>query len=172
VREPRLARFRGPCLAFAAFLAVQAVSAAALFATKIGPGPARVRAFYRGDPAAFAAPRTLGGLLEVAVPHLAAIPLVLFAVAHLVGFARALGPRAFRALAALSFACAALGVAAGFGVRYVSPALAWAKIGAFCGLEAALLAWASFLVLAFVPSRATALAPQQSTPAPVEEVAK
>jgi hypothetical protein len=172
VREPRLARFRGPCLAFAAFLVVQAVSAAALFATKIGPGPARVRTFYLGDAAAFAAPRTLAGLLEVAVPHLAAIPLVLFAVAHVVAFARALGPRALRALSALSFGSAALGIVVGFGVRYVSPALAWVKIGAFGGLEAALLAWASFLVLAFVPFRAPALAPPRSTRAPVEEVAK
>jgi hypothetical protein len=167
VREPRLARFRGPCLAFAAFLLVQAVSAAALFATKIGPGPARVRAFYLGAPATFAAPRTLAGLLEVAVPHLVAMPLVLFAVAHVVAFARAIGPRACRVLTALSFGCAVLGVCAGFGVRFVSPALAWAKIGAFAGLEAALVAWASFLVVPFVPSRDPALARGS---APVEEV--
>ncbi len=167
MREPRLAPFRGPCLAFAAFLLVQAGSAAALFAMKLGPGPGSVRAFYLGDPAHFAAARTLGGLLEVAVPHLVAIPLAIFAVAHVVAFARAVGPRALRALAALSFGSAALGIAAGFGVRYVAPALAWAKIAAFGGLEAALLAWASFLVLPFLPSTAASLA---SRPPRGEEV--
>ena len=152
--DQRLAPYRAPCLAFALFLLVQAVSAAALFFLKLGPGVARVRAFYLGDPATFAAPRTLAGLLEVAVPHLLAIPLAIFAVAHVVAFSRGAGARAHRLLVAVSFACAAAGIAAGFGVRYVAPALAWVKIAAFVGLEAALVAWAAFLVLVFVPSAA------------------
>jgi hypothetical protein len=154
VRDPRLAPYRAPCLAFALFLGVQAGSAAALFFLKLGPGPARLRAFYLGDPATFAAPRTLEGLLEVAVPHLLAIPLAIFAVAHVVGFARGVGARAHRILLGVSFACVAAGIAAGFGVRYVAPALAWVKIAAFVGLEITLVAWAAFLVLVFAPSAA------------------
>lgn len=157
--DPRLAPFRLPALAFAGFLLVQAVSAAALFVTKLGPTPARVAEFYLGSEERFTAPRSLAGLLEVAVPHLVAIPLVLFAVVHVVGFARSVGPRLFRLLVAVSFGCALLGVAAGFAVRYVAPSLAWAKVAAFAGLEAALLAWAGLLAALFLPSRAASLAP-------------
>ena len=87
------------------------------------------------------------------MPHLAAIPLVLFAVAHVVGFARALPTRAARALAGVSFGAALAGVAASFGVRYVAPALAWAKMAAFARLEATLLAWAVLLAAVFLPAR-------------------
>jgi hypothetical protein len=154
VSDPRLAPFRLPALAFAGFLVVQAVSAAALFALKVGPGPGHVRAFYLGNEASFTAPKSLAGLLEVAVPHLVAIPLVLFAVIHVVGFARAVGPRVFRLLVVLSFGSALLAILAGFGVRYLAPALAWAKIAAFVGLEAALLSWAALLAVLFIPSLA------------------
>jgi hypothetical protein len=174
VPDQRLAPYRAPCLAFALFLVVQAVSAAALFVLKLGPGPAHVRAFYLGDPATFAQPRTLAGLLEVAVPHLLAIPLALFAVGHVVAFARGAGARAHRVLVAVSFASAGAGIAAGFGVRYVAPALAWIKIAAFVGLEAALVAWAAFLVLVFVPSVAAGAAarrPPAPRPPRAEEVA-
>lgn len=149
MRDPRLAPFRLPALAFALFLVICAASAAALFALKLGTGLGRVQEFYLGSEARFAEPRTLEGLLQVAVPHLLAIPLVLFAASHLVGFARALGPRAFGALVRLSYACALAGILAGLGVRFVAPGLAWVKIGAFVGLEAALLVWAALLVRVF-----------------------
>ncbi len=155
MRDPRLAPFRAPALTFALFLVICAASAAVLFALKLGPGVARVQEFYLGSEARFAPPRTLGGLLQVAVPHLLAIPLVLFAASHLVGFARAVGPRAYAALIRLSYGSALLGVAAGLGVRFVWPGLAFVKIGAFAGLEAALLAWAALLVVVFGPSHAT-----------------
>lgn len=151
MRDPRLAPFRAPALVFALFLAICAASAAVLFALKLGTTPARVREFYLGAEARFAAPKTLAGLLQVAVPHLLAVPLVLFAASHLVGFARATGPRAYAALVRLSYASALVGVAAGLGVRYLWPGLAWVKIGAFAGLEAGLLAWTGLLLAVFVP---------------------
>lgn len=153
MRDPRLAPFRAPALAFALFLLICAGSAAVLFALKLGPEVARVQEFYLGSEARFAAPKTLGGLLQVAVPHLLAIPLVLFAASHLVGFARAIGPRTFAALVRLSYGSALLGVAAGLAVRFVAPELAWIKVGAFVGLEAALVAWATLLVMVFGPRR-------------------
>ncbi|MGC3998450.1 MAG: hypothetical protein QM767_13680 [Anaeromyxobacter sp.] len=115
--DPRLAPFRGPALAFALFLALSAVSAAVLFALKLGTAPAQVQAYYLGSEAAFTEPRTLQQLLLVAVPHLLAMPLALFAVAHVVGFARVVGERAQAALVRLSFGSAGLGILAGFGVR-------------------------------------------------------
>jgi hypothetical protein len=169
VRDPRLAPFRLPALAFAAFLLVQAVSAAALFVAKLGAGPARVAEFYLGSEERFTAPRSLAGLLEVAVPHLVAIPLVLFAAVHVVGYARTVGPRVFRALVAASFGSALVGIGAGFAVRFVSAELAWVKLLAFGGLEVALLAWTGLLAALFLPSATASVAPPVRAAA--EEVA-
>lgn len=154
--DPRLAPYRLPSLAFAAYLVLLAVSAAVLFALKLGADADSVRAFYLGSEARFTSPRTLVGLLEVAVPHAVAIPLVLFAAVHVVGFARALPGRLHAALVAISFGSALAGILAGFAVRFAAPGLAWAKTGAFLLLEAALLAWAALLGAIFVPRRVAA----------------
>jgi hypothetical protein len=159
VGDPRLSPFRGPALAFAAYLVVQAGSAAVLFAQKLGTTPDRVAEFYLGAEERFALPKSLPGLLEVAVPHLLAIPLVLFAASHVVGFARALGRGPFVALVAVSFGSAGAGISAGFLIRFVLPDLAWIKIAAFAGLEASLLAWAALLAALFVPRRKPARLP-------------
>lgn len=151
MRDPRLVPFRAPALAFSAYLVLQAASGAVLFVSKLGTDLLRVQEFYLGAEARFAAPKSLGGLLLVAVPHLVAMPLVLFAASHVVGFARALGPRTFRALVGLSFGSALCGIAAGFAVRWLSPEFAWMKIGAFVALETALLGWAALLLVLFWP---------------------
>lgn len=155
--EPGLpAGQRAPALVFAACLLVIAGSAAVLFALKLGAGPEAVRAFYLGSEARFTGPRSLAGLLEVAVPHLLAIPLVLFAVSHAVAAAGAVEAAHLRRLTVLSFALALAGVAAGFGVRYLAPWLAWGKLAAFLGLEVLLLAWAALLAGVAWPRRASA----------------
>ena len=152
--DPRLAPFRLPALVFAAFLAAVAVSAAAIYLERIGPGAAEVARHYRGDEAEFVPAKSADGLLLVAVPHLVAIPLVLFAASHVVGWARLLSARAWRALVAFSFGAGALTIAAGFGVRFVAPELAWLKMVAFVGTEAGLLAWTALLVRLFLPRAA------------------
>lgn len=162
MRDPRLAPFRGPTLAFAAFLALVALSAAVLFALKLGATPDDVRAFYLGSEERYTSPRSAEGLLEVAVVHLLAMPLALFAAIHLVAFARLLPRRSVEVLKAFSFGSALLGIAAGFGVRFVAPELAWLKIVAFAGTEVSLLAWAALLVLLFRPAREPAGAPHMS----------
>jgi hypothetical protein len=168
----RLVPFRWPALAFAAYLVVQSASAAALFALKLGGGAAGVRAFYLGSPERFTHAKSLAGILEVAVPHLAAVPLVLFAAIHVIGFARPHRSRAFSALVALSFASALVGILSGFGVRWVSPALAWLKVASFAGLEVALLSWAALLTALFVP-RPQARAARHGAGAPaVQEVVR
>ncbi len=171
MRDPRLVPYRLPALAFAAYLAVQAVSAAALFALKLGGDSQGIRAFYAGSPERFVAAKSLAGILEVAVPHVVAIPLVLFAAIHVVGFARALPRRAFSVLVALSFGSALVGTGSGFVIRWIAPALAWIKIAAFAGLETALVAWAVLLVVLFVPWRSGAPAQAAVGRAP-EEVAQ
>lgn len=171
--DPRLAPYRGPGLVFALYLVVQAASAAALFALKLGGSADGVRAFYLGSEERFTAAKSLAGILEVAVPHLLAIPLVLFAAVHVVGFARALPPRVFSALVALSFGSALAGIVAGFGVRYGAPGLAIAKVLAFAGVEVALLSCAALLVSIFAPRRRRSAQPaaRRATPA-VQEVSR
>lgn len=156
MRDPRLAPFRGPALAFAAYLLVQAGSAAVLFVLKLGASAEGIRTFYLGSEERFTGAKSLAGILEVAVPHLLAIPLVLFAASHVVGFARALPARLHATLVSVSFWSALLGVLTSFAVRWVHPSFAWLKIVTFLGLEMALLAWAVLLVSLFVPSRSPA----------------
>lgn len=150
--DERLLRYRAPALAFAAYLVLIAGSAAVLFVLKLGGTPAGLAEYYLGSEAAFRPPRSLHGLLEVAVPHLLAVPLVLFAVSHVVGYARAVGRRAYHALVVVSFGAALGGIGSAFLIRFVAPELAWAKIVAFAATEASLLAWAALLVRLFVPA--------------------
>jgi hypothetical protein len=158
--EPGLpAAQRAPALVFAGFLLLIAASGAVLFVEKVGLGAASVRDFYLGSEARFTSPRSLVGLLEIAVPHLVAVPLVLFAVIHVVAAAGRLGPRLIGRLAGASFAIALAGVAAGFGVRYLAPWLAWGKVAAFVGLEAVLVAWAGLLAAAAWPGPGAASRP-------------
>lgn len=150
MRDPRLVPFRWPLAAFALMLGLTAASAAVLFARKIGLSPGAVRAFYLGSEAAFTRPRSLDGLLEVAVPHLAAVPMALLVTIHLVGFAALLRPRPFALLAGAAFSSALAGIAAGFGIRFLWPGLAWLKIAAFAGFEATLLAWLALVGALFL----------------------
>lgn len=153
-RDPRLAPFRAPVLAFAALLVVQAVSAAVLFARKLGFSVDEVRAFYLGSEAAFTRPRSLAGLLEVAVPHLVAIPVVLFTTVHLVGFLGVVRRRPHAILTGVAFGSALAGIAAGFAVRFLWPGLAPMKIAAFVAFEAVLLAWLGLVAFVYWPPRA------------------
>ncbi len=149
----RLAAFRPLVLVFAGFVLVEALTAAALFAMKQGLTPASIEAWYLGSEAAMTRARSLVGMLEVLVPHLLAVPLTLFVVVHLVGWAGVLKRPALHLLARVSFVLVAVGAAAGFGVRYVWPGLSVVKLAAFLGLELTLMLWVALLVLAFWPSR-------------------
>jgi len=150
--DPRVARVAAPLAAFAAMIAVVMGTGAVLFARKIGFDGDTVRAFYLGSEATFAPPRSLAGLLEVAVPHLLAVPLLLFVTLHLVAFAFGARRRPFALLAGITWGCAATGIVAGFAIRFVWPWLAPLKVAAFVGLEATMLAWLMLLVAAIVPS--------------------
>lgn len=99
--------------------------------------PASVVAYYRGDEARFLEPRTYGSMLEVTHMHLPMMALVLLLLTHLAIFL----PWSTRARAGLivsTFGFALLGEGAGWLVRFVSPAFAPLKVGAFLGLEATL----------------------------------
>ncbi len=149
--KARISAFRPLILIFTGFVLVQAVSAAVLFATKLGFTPTSIEGFYRGSEAAMTRPRSLTGLLEVAVPHLLAVPLTLFIVIHLVAWAGLVGSAALQLLARVSFVLCGVGVAAGLGVRFLWPSLSVVKLAAFLGLELTLAGWCALLLLAFWP---------------------
>jgi hypothetical protein len=149
-----MARFSAPLGAFATMVAIVMATGAVLFARKIGFDGEHVRAFYLGSEAGFAPPRSLAGLLEVAVPHLLAVPLLVFVTLHLVAFAFGARRRPFGLLAGITWACVAAGIGAGFAIRFAWPGLAPLKVVAFVGLEATMLAWLLLLVAAVLrPSR-------------------
>ncbi|MEW6433454.1 MAG: hypothetical protein AB1730_18265 [Myxococcota bacterium] len=151
--KARLAAFRPLVLVFAGFVLVQLVTAAVLFAMKLGCSLASVEAFYRGAPDAMTRPRSLAGLLETTVPHLLAVPLTVFVIVHLVGWAGVLRRPALQLLARVTFALVLVGVASGILVRFAWPALSAVKLAAFLGLELTLVLWLVLLGIAFWPSR-------------------
>jgi hypothetical protein len=151
VTDPRMRRFAGPVAAFAVMVAVVMATGAVLFTRKIGLDPARVRDFYLGSEAGFAQPRSLAGLLEVAVPHLLAVPLLVFVTVHLVAFAFGARRRPLSVLSGITWACVAAGIGAGFAIRFAWPGLAPLKVAAFVGLEATLAWWLALLAAAIAP---------------------
>jgi hypothetical protein len=149
--DPRVARFTAPIAAFGAMVTVVMATGAVLFARKIGFDGGHVRAFYLGSEAGFREPRSLAGLLEVAVPHLLAVPLLIFVTLHLVAFASGMRRRPFAMLAGVTWGCAGAGILAGFAIRFAWPWLAPLKVAAFVGLQATMLAWLLLLVAAILP---------------------
>jgi hypothetical protein len=146
-----MARFAVPVAAFATMVALVMATGAVLFARKIGFDGEHVRAFYLGSEATFAAPRSLAGLLEVAVPHLLAVPLAVFVTLHLVAFALGARRRPFGLVAGITWGCVAAGIGAGFAIRFAWPGLAPLKVAAFVGLQATMLLWLSLLVASVLP---------------------
>jgi len=116
------------------FLAGLWITTALLYFKNMTLDPASVVSYYRGDEARFLEPRTYGSMLEVTHMHLPMMALVLLLLTHLAIFLP--WPTARRAtLIVATFAFALLGEAAGWLVRFVSPAFAPLKVGAFLGLE-------------------------------------
>jgi hypothetical protein len=157
--DPRVGRFTGPIAAFVAMVVVVMGTAAVLFARKVGFDPAHVQAFYLGSEATFAQPRSLAGLLEVAVPHLLAIPMLVFVTLHLVAFVNRARRRPFAVVAGITAACAAVVIGGGFAIRFAWPGLAPLKIVGFVGLEGTMLAWLGLLVAALLPGTRDAARP-------------
>jgi hypothetical protein len=152
--DPRVSRFSAPIAAFATMVAIVMATGAVLFARKIGFDGGHVKAFYLGSEATFAPPRSLAGMLEVAVPHLLAVPLLLFVTLHLVAFAFGARRRPFALLSGITWGCVAAGILGGFAIRFAWPWLAPLKVAAFVGFQATMLAWLLLLVAAVVrPAR-------------------
>jgi hypothetical protein len=134
-RGSPLVRLTLSCTLF--FLALLWLSNALLYFQHMGLQASSVIHFYRGSEEDFAAPRSYGSMLEVAHAHFAMMAVVLLLLTHLVIFV----PWPFRARVTLvvgTFAGALLEEAGGWLVRFVSPSLAFVKIGGFLLLQTGL----------------------------------
>lgn len=119
----------------------------ALYLSKMGLSAHSVVTYYNGSEESFLPPRTVGSMIEVTHAHLAMMAVVLLLLTHLVIFSPF--PRGVKLLLIWgTFTAAVASEAGGWFVRFVSPGLAFVKVGGFLALQ-------TFLgVLLFVVGRA------------------
>ncbi len=113
------------------------VTNALLYFNKMGLTSRSVVDYYLGSEARFTQPRTYQGLLEVTHFHVLAMGIFILTMAHLLLFVP-LRPQVKRWLICLSFFAGLADEGAGWLVRFVHPAFAYAKIGAFLLLQGTL----------------------------------
>lgn len=110
-----------------------------LYFSKMGLSYDSVVSYYLGNEQQFLAPRSYQGLLEVSHFHLFAMGMLLLVLTHLILFLPVSG-RVKAWLIALPFLSALLDEGAGWAVRFVHPAFAYAKICGFLALQGSLAA--------------------------------
>ena len=116
---------------------------AGLFFSKMSLSPSSIIDYYAGNAEKFMQPRSLLGLLEILHFHAFAYGILLLTLTHLLLFV----PVSLRTKAlgiTIAFVSAIANDLSGWGVRFVHPAFAYAKIVSFVTLESVLL----FLILA------------------------
>lgn len=119
------------------------LSNAGLFFSKMSLNPASIVDYYNGNEEKFMQPRSFLGLLEVLHFHSFAIGIMLLTLTHLLLFVplsmetKALG-------IGLSFFAGMANELSGWGVRFIHPGFAYAKLAFFLTLEGVIL----FLMLA------------------------
>lgn len=126
-------------LMFLGYIALLWVSNGMMFFHKMGLDPASVVEYYLGSEEKFTQPKSYQSLLEVSHFHLFAMGMLAVTLTHLLLFAPlSVGVKVW--LTGLTFASALADEVAGWLVRFVHPAFAWFKLGAFLVLEFSLAA--------------------------------
>lgn len=120
------------------------ITNAALWFAHMDLTPASIVRYYRGDEAAFMAPRSAESLLEVTHMHLPMFAMVLLLLTHLVIFAP-LSSRLKTMLIVGSFGSALVMEGGSWLVRFVDPGFAWLKLAAFLVFQILLAALILFL---------------------------
>ena len=110
----------------------------ALYFAKMDLSPASVVSYYNGSEMDFRPARTYQSMLEVTHMHLPMMALVILLLTHLVIFAP-LSKAGKVACIISTFLSAFINEGAGWLVRFVDPAFAWLKVGAFLTLQGSLL---------------------------------
>ena len=122
---------------YSIYVAALWLTNALLYFHKMGLTYASVVSYYRGNEELFLSPRSYQGLLEVSHFHLFAMGMLLLVLTHLMLFVP-LRNHVKAWLIVLPFAAAALDEGAGWLVRFVHPAFAYAKIAGFLALQTSL----------------------------------
>ena len=122
---------------YALYVAGLWLTNALLYFEKMSLAPSSVVAYYLGSEERFLPPRSYQGLLEVSHFHLFAMGMLLLVLTHLVLFVP-IANRWKAWLIALPFFSALLDEGAGWLVRFVHPAFAWAKVAGFLLLQGSL----------------------------------
>jgi hypothetical protein len=134
---------------YALYVAGLWLTNALLYFEKMSLTPSSVVEYYLGSEERFLSPRSYQGLLEVSHFHLFAMGMLLLVLTHLMLFVP-IANRWKAWLIALPFLSAFLDEGAGWLVRFVHPAFAFAKIAGFLLLQTSLAAlilvslWAVF----------------------------
>ena len=108
-----------------------------LYFSKMGLTYDSVVSYYLGNEEQFLSPRSFQALLEISHFHLFAMGMLLLVLTHLILFIPVSG-RIKAWLIVIPFFAALLGEGAGWGVRFVHPAFAYAKICGFLALQGSL----------------------------------
>jgi hypothetical protein len=152
-------------LCFLVYTLILWISNAGLYFSKMSLTPSSVVDYYLGNEERYLQPRSMQGLLEVLHFHTFAMGMLLMTLTHLLLFV----PISTRIKAwgiATAFLSGISGELSGWGVRFVHPAFAYAKIASFLLLEGVLL-WLMILVaralLTKAPSAYTPSAPRPLT---------
>lgn len=124
-------------LMFLGYILLLWISNGMMYFHKMGLNPESVVEYYLGSEEKFTQPKSYQSLLEVTHFHLFAMGMLAVTLTHLLLFTP-LANNIKIALCGLTFASAIADEIAGWLVRFVHPAFAWFKIGAFLTLELSL----------------------------------
>lgn len=120
---------------FALFGMLLLLSGLWLFGVKIGLSPEAIKTYYLGSEALFAQPKSIHGLMEIAVPHLGATGLFIMVSAHFLIFV----PKERRAhalsLSIVLFITALINIFTPFAIIAGYHSLVWIKITSFIVLQ-------------------------------------
>jgi hypothetical protein len=154
-------------LMFLVFVTLFWITNWVLWFQKMTLAPSSVVSYFRGDPTAeFGQPRRpLGAMAEVSHFHLFAMGMLVMTLTHLLLFL----PTSRSAkvwMVSVAFGSALLDEASSWAVRFLHPAFAWVKVGAFLLLQASLLAAIVALLWGVLRPVRNAYADTERTPPP------
>ena len=156
-------------LLFLGYIALLWVSNGMMYFHKMGLNPESVMEYYLGSEEHFTQPKSYQSLLEVTHFHLFSMGLLVLTLSHLLLFTP-LAARLKIWLAGLTYLSAIADEAAGWLVRFVHPAFAWFKIGAFVSLELSLFALLVMVSVSLMVQRMMLQKQERSRQAPAGSV--
>ena len=133
---------------FLGYMLLFVVSSALLYFTRMGLDPASVQLYFLGEPELEFGrpPRPYASMVETSHMHLFAMGMLVMVLTHLLLFVP-IKPALKGWLVLISFSAALLDEISNWLVRFVHPAFAWLKIGAFVVME---LSLSALVILLFV----------------------